>query len=398
MGGKGQDAGNAVTNNSGYNNLTNAPATLSDPRMQDILSSYGSGKTSLADALSAAQGGQDYKALQAQAQKAYNDMWTKRNQMVVGPDGKTHSAMSTDDFNRANEAYQHTADAANKAEQDSRGGQDRMNAIFTNPLTGTKAATDQVMSNELYKPYIDYGKGLIGQNDKVTGNLDSDRNSLMGRDESYGLTDNDLKAYGQASDSIGRQYASSDQSLAQMLADRGLSQAPSGAAMQAFSGQLGNKNEQLAQMQQQIANSRIQTAKGLAEDRMNSDLAQQKTVQGSIQGMGNLAGQAVNDQFSRNMSGVQQYGQQNKDSLTAAQMAQQQQNEMFGQQQATKGASFGDIMGGLATGAAGAFTGGLGGALGTGIGKGIVGNGATNTGSNWYAGNEASPGFVGPRR
>jgi len=386
MGGKGQNASDQVSGNSGMQNLYNAPKYLSDPRMQDILSSYGSGKTSLADALASAKGS-DYSAAQKAASDAYNQMWADNHAgKFNGPKNQNgESAIDEAKWQAAQDRVQGLNAAADQARQDAAGGMDRMNALFTNPLTGTKAATDQVMGNELFKPYIDYGKGLIDQHGKVSGQLDEDRNSLMGRDESYGLQDSDLKAYGQASDNISRQFAASDQGLAQMLADRGLSQAPSGAAMQAFSGQMGNKNEQLGQMQLQISQNRINTARGLANDRMNADLQRSGQLQSGIQGMGQLSNQAVNDQFSRNMAGVQQYGQQNKDSLGAAKTAQDVQNEMFGQQQATKGPSFGDILGGMATGLGGAFSGGLGTSLGAGLGKKLGG-------ADIYAGKK--PGLV----
>lgn len=367
MGGKGDSATNAINGNSGYNNLYNAPQYLADPKFQDLLSSYGSGKTSLADALSAAKG-TDPTALRDKVSQDYNQMWAKNKD---GGYGDLNTPQGQSAWQAAQQQVQNEQADLQKQDDAAKGGADRMNAIFTNPLTGTKAATDQVMNNDAFKPYADYGKGLIGQNDNVTGNLASDRDALMGKGETYGLTDNDLKAYGQASDNISRQYASSDQSLAQMLSDRGLSQAPSGAAVQAFSGQMGNKNEQLAQMQQQISQNRINTAQGLANDRMNADLSQQKTLQGSIQGMGSLTNQAVGDQFNRNLAGVNTYAQQNKDSLGAAQANQDQMNQGFSQQQATKGPGLGDILGAAGGIALGAATGGVGTGLGAALGQGL---------------------------
>lgn len=393
MGGSGTQATNAINSNWGAQNLYNAPRALSDPAFQDILANYGSGKTSLADALSAAKG-QDPAALRQQVNEAYNQMWADNHAGKFNHPGT--GRVDEGLWKAAQDRVSGMQNQLQKAEEDARSGPDKMNAIFSNPLTGTKAATEQVMGNEVFKPYLAYGQGLIGENEKVQGLLDESRNALMGRDESYGLTGTDLKALGQTSDATARLYGSQEQSLAQMLADRGLSQAPSGAATQAYSGLLGNKNEQLAKAQLGIAQSRIDTARGLANDRMNADLQRHRTVQGSIEGMGRLAGQAVNDQFSRNMQGLGNYQQQNKDSMGAAQTMQDQYNQQFQQQQATKGPSFGDILGGLGTGLIGTAAGGFGGAFGAGLGKSIF-NPKTK-GNNWNSGNEESPNFIGPRQ
>jgi len=74
--------------------------------------------------------------------------------------------------------------------------------------------------------------------------------------QGFNLTPEDRTAYGQISGDISRQFGESGQSLAQALADRGLSS--SGVAGKEFSGLEGNKQEQLAQLQQQIANNRYQ--------------------------------------------------------------------------------------------------------------------------------------------
>jgi hypothetical protein len=183
------------------------------------------------------------------------------------------------------------------------GGTDR---LATDPLTGSLMAAQQVQSNPLTSGLFgkggiqDQAQGLFG---KLDSNLDESRNALMGRDQSYGLQDSDLKAYGQASNNIGRMFAGQEQNLAQSLADRGLGAAPSGAAGQSFSGLYGNKLEQLAGLQQQIAQNRIQTAQGLAQARNQSDLQRQAANNGLIQNLGSQAQNALQDQYGRQVQG-----------------------------------------------------------------------------------------------
>lgn len=72
----------------------------------------------------------------------------------------------------------------------------------------------------------------------------------------YSLQPEDYEAYGQASGNIARMFGGQEQGLAQDMANRGLSN--SGVAGANFSGLFGNKQEQLAGLQTQIAQNRMQ--------------------------------------------------------------------------------------------------------------------------------------------
>lgn len=86
--------------------------------------------------------------------------------------------------------------------------------------------------------------------------LQDEQNKLA--TEGYGLNQNDYEAYGQASGNIARLFGQQEQNLAQSLADRGLGGVTSGVGASQFSGLMGNKNEQLARAQQDIAQNRMQ--------------------------------------------------------------------------------------------------------------------------------------------
>jgi hypothetical protein len=195
-------------------------------------------------------------------------------------------------------------------------------ALATDPITGSKIANEQVMNNPLYAGlfgqdglgkkaqdnYSLYGQQALNQQQ----NIADDRNALLGRDQSYGLTDNDLAAYGQASGNIARNFAANDANLAQSLADRGLSQGGSMSAIANFGGALGNKNEQLAQLQTQIATNRINTAKELAQSRASADQANQNAMLGAQSSAGSLAGNigqlgmnAQNQQYNQQLQGAE---------------------------------------------------------------------------------------------
>lgn len=266
------------------------------------------------------------------------------------------------------------------------GGTDR---LATDPLTGSVMASDQVRSNPLTSGI--FGQGGVqdqaqSQYGKLGDYLDQDRNALMGRDQSYGLTNQDLAAYGQASGNIGRMFANQEQSLAQSLADRGLAAAPSGVAGQAFSGLMGNKLEQLAGLQQQISQNRINTAQQLAQARNQADLQRQSQTGSLIQGLGNLGQQAVNDQFGRQLAGSENNYNQTAGAaglnLQNQGLQQNIANSQFAQQQATRTPSLGESIGtGINQG------------IGGGISKGITNAlGGTSPGANGQAG---SLGLIG---
>lgn len=157
--------------------------------------------------------------------------------------------------------------------------------VAQDPILGTKLAQEQLNQDQTYK-------SLYGNDPNSTlSKTIAQQSDLSSR--GYSLQPEDYEAYGQASGNIARQFGGQEQSLAQALASRGLSQAPSGAAGAAFSGLYGNKNEQLGQMQQQIAQQRMQT--------------NMQRVAETNQFLSQLSGQqqqALQSQYGRQMSGV----------------------------------------------------------------------------------------------
>lgn len=212
----------------------------------------------------------------------------------------------------------------------------------TNGITGSNIASEFVRNNPLSSGLFGAG-GIQDQSQARYGALntqaDQDRLALSGRDQSYGLQDSDLAAYGQASGNIGRMFGGMEQNLAQSLADRGLASAPSGAAGGAFSGLMGNKMEQLAKSQFDIAQARINTAKDLASQRAANTLQQQSSNNSLMYNLGNLGQEAMNTQYGRQLAGAEYNTNQNQAALTDAQnkqiMDQNVANQQWEQQQAS---------------------------------------------------------------
>lgn len=167
--------------------------------------------------------------------------------------------------------------------------QPSMNAAVYNPLTGSKMASDQVRADPLTS-------GLLGKDGSLDRALGEEKD-LQSR--GWSLQPEDYEAYGQASGNIARMFGQQEQSLAQSLADRGLASGNSGIAQQQFSGLMGNKNEQLGQMQMQIAQQRMQT-----------NMQRLNDTRGYLQGLGNLGQTAVQNQYNRNLAGVNAYNDQ----------------------------------------------------------------------------------------
>lgn len=161
--------------------------------------------------------------------------------------------------------------------------------------------------------------------------------------QGYNLTPQDQTAYGQASGNIARQFGQSEQGLSQSLANRGLGS--SNVAASKFSGLQGNKDEQLGQLQTQIANNRMQTTM--------QRLGQMQSFASSL---GNQAQGAINSNRNFNMGALQNYEQQGRDAANLLGHEQNQANEGLTQQQQTShgsslsnalnGASIGGMMGG----------------------------------------------------
>lgn len=160
-----------------------------------------------------------------------------------------------------------------------------MNELATGATTGSKFATEQVQNNPILGQLFGQGGAL-----ERTNQQEKDLSS-----RGYSLQPEDYEAYGQASGNLARMFGQQEQNLSQSLADRGLSQAPSGAAGAGFSGLMGNKNEQLGQLQTQIAQQRMQSNMQRLADTRNF--------------MSQLGAQGANDiqqQYGRQLAGAQQ--------------------------------------------------------------------------------------------
>lgn len=151
--------------------------------------------------------------------------------------------------------------------------------LASSPIAGSSLASQQVMEDPLLA-------GLYGDNSSMSRAVDEERR--LG-EQGYKLTQDDHEAYGQASGNIARSFGKQEMGLAQALASRGLAAGNSGAATQAFSGMYGNKQEQLGQMQRQIA-----------DDRMNNTrqrIAEARNFQAQL---GSLGQQAQGQKFNQN--------------------------------------------------------------------------------------------------
>lgn len=369
MGGDGKQAKNHIADNKGVQLLQGQADIASDPRLLDIMGKYSRGEMKLQDALKAT--GVNHGARKAELQKSIADMVAKRDgtgrsglngknagigAALMGPMGAIGGLFGPgdDDNGRGDmDAQIHAWEKElNDLGNDEMQNRSRQHQLYTDPSTGTLAATDQVKSNDLFKGV--FGEG--GLNERIL----SEEQDLAKR--GFSLQPEDFEAYGQASGETARMFGAEEQGLAQALASRGLSAAPSGAAGVGFSGLMGNKSERLAGAQRKIADDRMK----MNLERLNS--ARNFAMEGN-----KLAQAAVGDQYGRNRQGVQDYNTTLKDSANAAQMAQGQENIGFEQVEATRGPTLGEVamstLGTAAGAGLGAATGGMGTSLGVGLGQ-----------------------------
>jgi hypothetical protein len=156
-----------------------------------------------------------------------------------------------------------------------------LNNLATGATTGSRFATDQVQNNAILGQL--FGKeGLLGKEISKEQQL---------QNQGFQLTPDDQTMYGQMSGDIARQFGQQGNKTAADLASRGLSS--SGAAGAAFSGLAGNQNEMLAKAQQQIAQQRFQNT-----------LQQIGQQQNMINSLGGQAGNAINQQYGRQLEGA----------------------------------------------------------------------------------------------
>lgn len=162
--------------------------------------------------------------------------------------------------------------------------QQYLSDLATDPISGSRLATEQVQTSPLLAQLFGQGGALERAN--------SEEQELASR--GFSLQPEDHEAYGQASGNIARMFGQQENNLAQSLADRGLAQGASGSAMAGFAGLQGNKNEQLAQSQMAIAQNRMQT-----------NMARLNATRSYLSGLGNQAIGAVDDQYNRQLQGAQ---------------------------------------------------------------------------------------------
>lgn len=155
--------------------------------------------------------------------------------------------------------------------------------LANDPLAGTKLATEQLQGNKLLAPLFGEGGTLSRVNDE----------EKQLASEGYQLKPEDMQAYGQASGNIARLFGQQENDLTNQLAQRGLAAAPSGAAGVGFSGLLGNKYEQLAKAQTDIADKRMQ-----------NNLARLGQTRQFLSGLSQQAGQELNNQYNRQQQGA----------------------------------------------------------------------------------------------
>lgn len=156
--------------------------------------------------------------------------------------------------------------------------------LANDPLAGTKMATDTVQSN-----------GILGQLFGKGGTMDrTGEEEQRLASQGFQLTPEDREAYGQASGDIARLFGQQENDLTQQLQSRGLASAGSGAAGMSFSGLAGNKNEQLAKAQTNIANQR-----------MNNTMQRLGQTRQFLGQLGQQGAQAIDQQNSRQMNASQ---------------------------------------------------------------------------------------------
>lgn len=362
MGGKGREARNITGDLSGAEVAQQLGATSqTDPRVRGLLSQYGAGTMSLQDALKSAS--QLQKPTSARQAALADKLNYYSNPRFADPNETVEDPETGEDVpvgelrNRLKQAVEGESQGVDYSSM-------LGDQIAIDPMTGSKLASEQVRTDPLSKDF--FGEG--GLQSRLMG----EEKDLAGR--GFSLQPEDYEAYGQASGDIARLFGQEEQGIAQSLADRGLAAAPSGVAGAEYSKAFGNRNERLASAQRKVA-----------DDRMRMNLDRLNSARSTLMQTGQMGQQALQNQFGRNLSGVQQKQGQVSE---AARMAQQgrgiqqaQMNQGFEQREATKGPSFGDILGGVGTSLLGAASGGVGTALGGGL-SGILGGKGFQAGVN----------------
>lgn len=374
MGKEGKTAGNAISNNVGARGLKGYAEAQSDPAVRKILSQYSGGGMSLNDAVKAAQGA--FKADTSGIDAQINALKQARTQaeagdhsgagnilagaglggLAAGGLGGIAGGLFGASRNGTSEGFGQVEERIKALEAQKQQMQDReqfgtdagVHRLFTDPTTGSQAATEQVRGNDILKGT--FGEG--GLQDRLL----AEEKDLGAR--GYQLKPEDYEAYGQASDETARMFGQEESGLASALASRGLAAGASGAAGVGYSGLMGNKSERLASAQRKIANDRM----AMNQQRLTE--VRNQALQTSQQGA-----QAIEQQYGRNQQGIGSYKENLRDALTVGQMEQGQENAAFGQRESTRGPTLGEVGMQLGTGALGAGLGAATGGVGTAAGQ-----------------------------
>lgn len=250
--------------------------------------------------------------------------------------------------------------------------------LATDPLTASRLAAEQVQSNPLLGQ-------LYGGEGALTRAL-SEEQQLAQR--GYSLQPEDYEAYGQASDDLARMFGAQEQGLAQSLAARGLGGAQSGAAIQNFAGMYGNKAEQLARAQ-----------KDIAQRRMETNLQRLGQTRNYAMGLGQGAQQALRDQYNMQQQGANRRlgiaeSQRNADISRFMGEEGLRQASMQDKRAAQSPGLFGAIQSGILSGVQGGISGAIGGGIGSAFSGGPSDLDRAKTA--YYERMSQSPGTYGP--
>lgn len=202
------------------------------------------------------------------------------------------------------------------------------------------AGSREFMDDPLLGTAYKQGQGYLDELSGDLGNVRSEERDLATR--GYSLQPEDFEAYGQASGNIARQFGRSGSNLQAALANRGIKGAGVG---QAFASQAGNKMEQLAGLQRQIANDRMQSnLNRLTQTRnfMSSLTGQRSNLLGQQQGFAQEGANSKNA-FAQNKA---QMGQGN-----LAQMAGIASENLAQQRAVAPGSWLSSALGGASRGA-----------------------------------------------
>lgn len=186
-----------------------------------------------------------------------------------------------------------------------------------NPNGNTYSNATKVLSGNIIQG------GLFGPGGQLQ-QASQEATDLSGK--GYSLQPEDYEAYGQGSGNIARMFGGQEQGIAEDMASRGLSN--SGVAGKQFSNMYGNKQEQLAGLQTNIAQKRMEMNQKRLSDTRNYVTSLGGQAQNAINAVGDSENRNVMNDWNMRMG------------LMGA--IQNQNNEAVGQRSATATASTGE--------------------------------------------------------